>query len=93
MRKTVIVQTTKENAPILKWHLPPNVTVAGTLEPFDRDGVDMRLEGDGLPEWCYVANGQRFVSGVIELLDDGSIRLTPGSGLPVQQVPEKFKTP
>jgi hypothetical protein len=90
MTKACVISTTAAASPILKQHLPPNVTVEGELARIDHDAVELRLEGDGLPEWCVVAHNGNYMRAVAELLEDGTLRLIPGTGLPVQQIPEKF---
>jgi hypothetical protein len=89
--KCCIIETTKDAAPVLRRHLPHNVGVAGELARFDKDAVELRLEGEGLPEWCYVHNGALFMRAVVELLEDGQLRFVPGTGLPVNQIPDCFK--
>ena len=91
MRKACIVETTVDNAPILKRHLPPNVGVAQQCAPFGPDKVELCLEGDRLPAWCEVLFGGNVARATADLLDDGTLRLIPGSGLPMEQVPAHFK--
>jgi len=89
--KACIISTTAAAAPVLKRHLPTGVVCAGELARIDEDHVQLRLEGDGLPEWCYVAHGGNFPRGVAELLTDGTLRLIPGSGLPYEQIPANLQ--
>lgn len=86
MTKSCIVQTTAANAKILQRHLPAGVEVWGSLEYADKDQVNLRLAGEGLPDWCYVAQGAYLPHAVAELLEGGVLRLIPGSGIPVEQI-------
>ena len=93
-RRVCIVETTAENAPILKNHLPPGVKFTGERDIFDRDGgLELRLDGDGLPEWCELPHaGASFIHAVAWLAeDDGTMWFALGSGIPDVQVPAKFK--
>lgn len=89
--KCCVIQTTEENLPVLVRHMPPNVKEAGRLVRGDTGAAMLRLEGDGLPDWCYVPQFSDYPRAVVELLDDGTLRFIPGSGLPTDQVPEKFR--
>lgn len=85
--RTVIIETTADNEKIIIKHLPEGVRVKTRKEPFEKLTVELRLEGDGLPNWCEVGRNQQFVIRAgAELLEGGKLRLTPGSGIPVQQV-------
>lgn len=91
--KCCVIQTSEANLPVLVRHLPPNVKVVGRLLRADTGAAMLRLEGDGLPDWCYVPEHSDYPRAVAELLDSGELRFIPGSGLPDEQVPAKFKTP
>ena len=93
MAKTLIVETTAVNLPILQRHLPPNVKFDGELTRLPRPYDDLLhvwivLSGDGLPEWATENHGVRY--GVAELLENGTLRFIPGSGMPVNQIPDCF---
>jgi hypothetical protein len=85
--RTCIIETTVDNEKSLVKHLPKGVRVQTRKEPFEKLTVELRLEGDGLPNWCEVGKAQQFVvRGVAEALEGGRMRITPGCGIPVQQV-------
>lgn len=89
--KSCVCETIEANIPAIEKRLPPNVTIAGRLVRGDTEAAKIRLEGEGLPEWCYVAHIAEYPRAVVELLDSGELRFIPGSGLPIEQVPAKFK--
>jgi len=91
--RACIITATVANAPILKRHLPPNVTVHSEREFSGRPVIaEIRLEGDGLPPWCESPpDGALLMRATAELLEDGVVRLIPGYGMPEIQVPDKFK--
>lgn len=89
--RACIVETTRDNELILRRHLPPNVTVAAVNQPFEKVTIELRLEGDGLPAWCEKTSLGYYMRAVIDVLADGSTRLVPGSGIPVQQVHPDIK--
>lgn len=91
--RAVIVETIKENVNIIIRHLPPGITVARQHEPFDRhSAVELRLEGDGLPPWCVTKDGCFLMRGTLDILADGTVRITPGCGMPVQQIADGLDT-
>jgi hypothetical protein len=54
-------------------HLPSDVTVAGMVECFDKAAYIVRLEGDGLPEWCKEPpNGESYAWAAMFFAADGS---------------------
>ena len=91
--RVCIIRTTERNAPILKAHLPPGVTVRQERGGFDVWGVELQLTGDRLPSWCEVREGHYVSRAVAELLDDGRMRFVPGDGLPLKQIPESITQP
>lgn len=93
MVKTCIIETTIDNAPFLKAHLPAGVEVVDERFRADSGAGQLMLRGEGLPEWCRIGGDSPDIAmwAVAELLDDGTLRLIPGSGLPIEQVPEHLK--
>ena len=90
--RSCIIETTRENRPIIEAHLPPGVTLDAVHEPFDKATIMLRLKGDGLPAWCERRNpGDYFVRATAEILDDGILRLSPGCGIPDQQIHPSIK--
>ena len=90
--RSCIIETTRENRPIIEAHLPPGVKVAATNEPFEMTTIMLRLEGDGLPAWCERGQtGDYFTRATVEILEDGKLWLSPGAGMPVQQIHPNVK--
>jgi hypothetical protein len=58
--------------------LPPSIRITGNRECFDRAVTILRLEGDGLPEWCQEpAGGGSFAWAAVFLGADGILRFFP----------------
>jgi len=89
--KACVCETTENAIPVIEKHLPPGIRLVGRLVREDTGSAMIHLEGDGLPEWCYLAQGAQYPRAVVELLDSGELRFVPGSGLPVEQIPPEFQ--
>jgi hypothetical protein len=85
--RVCIIDSTHATAPILKRHLPLGVTVLNEREDRDNGILKLMLVGDGLPIWCQVPDDHPTMRCVADLCD-GVLRLVPGSGIPIQQMPE-----
>ena len=84
--RSCIIETTRENRPIIEAHLPAGVKVATVNEPFDRFTIELRLEGDGLPPWAVNSDFGYYTRAVAWIQADGSMRLVFGNGLPTEQI-------
>ena len=85
--RSCIIETTPANRPIIEAHLPPGVKVAAFNDPFDRPLIELRLEGYGLPPWTEQHQSSQFYMRATASIDaDGDMHLSPGMGVPVQQI-------
>jgi hypothetical protein len=84
--RSCIIETTVENRAIIEAHLPPGVKVAAVNKPFERPVVELRLEGDSLPPWAEISKANYYMRAMLDILADGTTRLNPGCGIPVQQI-------
>ena len=90
--RSCIIETTRENRPIIEAHLPPGVTLDAVHEPFDKATIMLRLKGDSLPAWCERRNpGDYFVRATAEIHANGVLWLSPGCGIPDQQIDPSIK--
>jgi hypothetical protein len=87
VRRVCLCDVTPQALVILKRHLPKDVEATLEHECQDRDAYQIRLEGSGLPEWATVNSGQYYMRATLEIRIDRTLYLTPGSGIPLEQVP------
>lgn len=85
-RRVCLCEVTPQALVILKRHLPKDVEITLERELPYKDAYEIRLEGDALPDWAIVAPGQYYMKAVVALDGNGFLMLTPGSGIPVEQV-------
>lgn len=80
MRKVCIVRVAPGCVEALKSHLPLGVEAKAERELFDHDFHELRLEGDGLPDWCKTAEGCAFIRVACWIANDGKMQFAPGGG-------------
>lgn len=84
MHKVCLIEVTTEAWPVFhEWftnHLPRHIVLSGRRKRWDRDTVDVKLEGAGLPEWCAVQEGAPYVRAVASVRND-QLCLAPGTGM------------
>jgi hypothetical protein len=73
--------------------LPIGVRVAEWRKYFARPGIELRLEGVGLPDWCEVEHrpanalfSNPYSHGVIVLEQSGGASIEQGTGLPWKRI-------
>lgn len=89
--RSCIIETTRENRPIIEAHLPTGVFVFETKEPFECDGqVLLKLRGN-LPAWCERQEGEFIIRATAEIMADGTMQLSPGAGTLLQQIHPRVK--
>jgi hypothetical protein len=59
-----------------KIKLPAGVILADSRQCFDKDCLQIRLEGEGLPMWCQVPDGTYYPRASGRIRDDGQIELS-----------------
>ena len=57
--------------------LPDRVEIAETRASFDRDGYDLQLRGDGLPDWCKTQEGCFYPRAGLRWMPDGKLDVCP----------------
>ena len=62
---------------LLLHRLPDGVKEEGRRECFDRDVTILRLEGDGLPDWCEATEGSTYVWATITINNHGTLKFFP----------------
>lgn len=76
--KSVVVPCISTMLPLIVAFLPNKVTLVDHFKlshPYGISGI--RLEGDGLPEWCEVRQGDvTYKQGLVRLDGDGVVRFT-----------------
>ena len=83
--RAVIVGCTKALVPSLIQHLPSGIHVADSQERFDAPWIEMRLEGDGLPEWCEVTSNQFYARALVFIDGSGAVNLVQPLKKPEEQ--------
>lgn len=77
-RRVCLMAVANGFIPSVVANLPPNVAVAARQEHFDRAITNLRLEGDGLPEWCdEPAHGEPYAWAAAIFGGDGILRICP----------------
>ncbi len=86
MKRVCIVQVTDKALPLIEKALPPNVKIAARREAFEYAGWELRLEGDGLPDYCDApAEGDYYMRAVACVDSYGMLQFSPGRGIPWEQ--------
>jgi hypothetical protein len=74
-RKICLIPVANDFVPAIRALLPGSIIIAGAQEQFDRAVTILRLEGDGLPEWCVEpAHGGLIARAAVFMLPGGEIR-------------------
>ena len=89
--RTCIIETTRENRAAMEAHLPAGVRVDTVNEPFEKATIELRLTGDGLPAWCENRSMGYYMRATAEVHADGTMHLSPGAGIPLQQIHPDIK--
>lgn len=78
MRKVCLMAIANDHLTALVPRLPPNIVAVGQREMFDRSITILRLEGDGLPDWCSEpAHGGQYVWATAVIGSDGQVAIVP----------------
>ena len=77
-RRVALAAIANDVLPTIIARLPANVTVTAKVECFDKAITTIRLEGDGLPDWCAEQpHGAPYVYVGVSISNDGNMRMWP----------------
>ena len=77
-RRVCLMAVANSFLPTVLENLPGGVVVMGRQEHFDRAVTNLRLEGDGLPEWCNEPpHGAPYAWAAAIFGGDGILRICP----------------
>lgn len=77
MKKALLLSVSAEIIETILAHLPEGVLCTAQRPAFEFNGFDVRLEGEGLPDWCKVHEGQNYMRGHAVLGEDKILRFYP----------------
>ena len=77
-RRICLVSVANDFLDTFLLRLPPDVSVSSSIEQFDRASTIVRLEGNGLPEWCEEPScGGQYAIALMLIGGDGKVRFVP----------------
>jgi hypothetical protein len=77
MTRSVVTVCTPAMADLLVAHLPKDIKLSAQFEHFDKNGMAMRFEGDGLPEWAeHKGFMEHYAHAYVRIDGDGVTRFT-----------------